>query len=131
MPVNYFVCNLYSQCSFTFHFFHIFQLYNKVILTLLNVGAKSQLERKFCSFPLSHPSYYDYLLFLCKLCDELNKLNQSLCAFIQGIFTYKYHNFKSNVCKLQYNASRAWNISFDQSIRHDMLSYGSPILFLR
>ena len=42
---------------------------------MLNVEAGSQLGPKVCSFPLSHPTDFDYSLFLCSLCDKLNKLN--------------------------------------------------------
>ena len=78
VPINLFInlCNLQSQCSFIFHFFTFPNfILLKIILTVLNVGAGSQLGHKFCFFPLSHPIQFDYSLFLCNLCDELNKLN--------------------------------------------------------
>ena len=60
-----FVCKSQQSVLFCLHFFHIFQFYFKILLTCLNIGVRSQFGRKFCSFPLSRPIYFDYALFLC------------------------------------------------------------------
>ena len=57
-------CFCFTQSViFYLHFFHIFQFYFKIFLTSLNIGARSQLGRKFCSFPQSRPTYFDYFSF--------------------------------------------------------------------
>ena len=58
------VCNLHvhSLVFFYLHFFFTFS--NFFLSTFLNIGARSQLGRKFCSFPLSRPIYFDDFLFV-------------------------------------------------------------------
>ena len=55
----------YTVSTLLLPFFSLFQFYFKILSTFLNIGVKSQLGRKFCSFPLSCPIYFDnYALLL-------------------------------------------------------------------
>ena len=53
------VCNLHVQILIFFYLHLFFTFSNFIFSTFLNIGARSQLGRKFCSFPLLHPIYFD------------------------------------------------------------------------
>ena len=59
LDISYVVCNLHvhSLVFFYLHFFFTFS--NFIFSTFLNMGVRSQLGRKFCSFPLSRSIYFD------------------------------------------------------------------------
>ena len=53
------VCSLHGH-SLVFFYLHFFFTFSNFILSIfLNIGARSPLGRKFCSFPQSRPVYFD------------------------------------------------------------------------
>ena len=63
------LCNLHVHSLVFFHLHFFFTFYNFILSTFLNIEARSlarsQLGRKFCSFPLSRPIYFDNTFFVC------------------------------------------------------------------